>query len=68
MALPKKHFEFIARDIAAEVTTVDQGSYNIDQQNAVKVALRNVAISLCVDFHKENAAFDATRFLKACGF
>lgn len=68
MALTRKHFEMVARNIAAEVTTVDQNSFNIDQQNAVLVSMRNLAINLCTEFRAENPNFDATRFLKACGF
>lgn len=68
MALSKKHFIAIARDIAQEVTTVDQVYKTVDEQQAVKVAMRNLAINLCTEFRAENANFDATRFLKACGF
>ena len=68
MALTKKHFEMVARNIATEVTTVDQGSYTIDQQNAVKVSMRNLAINLCIEFRAENANFDGQRLLAACGF
>jgi len=68
MALSKKHFEAIARDIAAEVTTANQSPWDLAQRAAVKVALRNVASNLCTTFRAENPNFDGQRFLKACGF
>lgn len=69
MALTKKHFITIAAAIADEATTIEQNPLTTPAQaSAVKVALRNVAINLCVAFREENPAFDGQRFLKECGF
>lgn len=69
MALSKKHFEAIASDFNTEVTGLEQNpSTTPTQASAAKVALRNLAISLCATFRADNPAFDGQRFLRACGF
>lgn len=71
MALTKKHFEQIARDIKAnhpDHYVIVSGGHSPEQQRAVKVTLSNLAHDLCVTFRAESPNFDGQRFLKACGF
>lgn len=69
MALTRKHFEQIAFEIKAEVTSLEQNPLTTPQAaSGAKVALRNVATNLCTFFREENPNFDRERFLKACGF
>lgn len=72
MALSKKHYEQFAYDFSNAVNAVvsDRASGAISQPaaNAAVDALRALAVTLCVSFKYDNAAFDRARFLKACGF
>lgn len=69
MAMTRKHFEMIARNIRAQVTTIDQNEhFSDDQRHAVKLVFRTFAENIGMDLHDENSQFDGPRFMKACGF
>lgn len=72
MALTKKHFIAIAREISSErdnaLSIIAEGPVTEAEQRGRLAALENMAHSMCALFRAENPAFDQERFLKACGF
>lgn len=61
--MSRKHYVEIARSISTQVATSrENGLYSVEQ------ALRLVVHDLCDMFKRDNAAFDRSRFLTACGF
>lgn len=72
MALSKKHFERIARDINNEIVNANcilPVSVRAEAERDGRLdALTNLTDSLCVFFREENPNFDARRFRQACGF
>lgn len=59
--MTKRHFEAIAALIDAE-----QAQYG--EHSSERLAVRDVAIRLAVQFNIENPQFDRAMFLTACGF
>ncbi len=72
MALSKKHFERIAREINNEIVNANcilaLSAKAEGERDGRLDALTNLTDSLCVFFREENPNFDKSRFLKACGF
>lgn len=61
LGMTKRHFEAIAAGIKAE-----QSQY--DEQSPERLAIRDVALQMCIVGHQFNAHFHQDRFLTACGF
>lgn len=66
MALPKKHYELIARQIKTEAGRAREG-WQHDEDKSLD-HLENLADDLAIAFVKDNPQFDRARFLAACGF
>lgn len=70
MALSKKHYEAIAREIRDELGGLGDAhpSFTPVQVAAARATLYNLTIKLCTTFGRDNPNFDGQRFLAACGF
>lgn len=67
MALSKKHFEQTAANFKH---TLDEANatYEGSALWAATNVLRNAASQMAASFAQENARFDRSRFMAACGF
>lgn len=71
MALTKKHFEQIAREIKSQVEAARTARIDSDDKrffDGAITALNIYATSFCDIARSDNEHFDSSRFLRACGF
>lgn len=72
MAMTKKHFEQFAAGIKGEIQNngqaVRQGVCTAGDAEFVRLGLCKAAYAFVAVAKRDNAQFDARRFLEACGF
>lgn len=70
MAMTKKHYEQFAYRINARVTLIAEaradGFITPQEADVAHEAVKGLVDTLCIDFRKDNAAFNTERFLNAC--
>lgn len=66
--MTRKHYELVAsrlKDAGHDARTQDR--MTADNTGRAGEIVQDIAMALAADFKQDNPAFDAGRFLKACG-